>query len=100
MQPCRERRVSPETADLAIKLYKDILGQVFRLKRILKHAKTDRVNPAVMPLIDLFERHHIALGSRLSQLKIADRASLGRRFSDASALGLFRSFSCLQHRII
>jgi hypothetical protein len=70
VQPCREGRVTSEAADLPVQLYKYVLCQVFGLMRVLEHSQTDRINPAVMPLIDLFESCHVTLSRKLRQLQI------------------------------
>src|SRR5688572_11767568 len=71
MEPGSERGVTSKTTDLAIKLYKNVLSKIFCLVGVLEHAQTDRINPAVVPLIDLFEGDHISRRRCLRQFKIA-----------------------------
>jgi len=74
VQPRGEGGLTAEASYLAKELNKDILGQIFRFRRVGDHAEAEAVDPSVVSLIEQFKGPHIAGGRRLRQIVI------GRRF--------------------
>jgi hypothetical protein len=73
VEPGRKSGLSPKAADLSKELYEDFLCEVFSLRDVSGHPEAERVNAAIMALVQLFESAHVFLGSLLRQLIIGRR---------------------------
>ena len=67
VQPGSESRLTTKASYFAKELNEDFLSEVFSLRDIAGHPQTERINPAVMPLVKLLEGGHVALGRFLRQ---------------------------------
>ena len=77
MQPGRKGRLTTKTSYFSKELNEDFLSEIFSLGDVAGHSQTERVNPAIMPLVKLLEGYHIALSSFLSQRVIRFLLRLG-----------------------
>jgi hypothetical protein len=100
VKPRGKGRIAAKTSDLAIELNKDVLSKILSFESVLQHTQTDRIDPSMVTLVDLFKRNHVAASGCLSQLKIAGRSDVGQDFSRLYAFGIVGSFALLQDRII
>jgi len=71
VEPGGKCRFTPEGTDLSIELHEDVLSNVFGFGRIAHHSKAERVDSAVMPSVERFERFEIACGGEPRKLQIA-----------------------------
>src|SRR4029077_9059421 len=60
MEPGRKCRIAAKTADLAEKLDENLLREIFCFGLAAGHAKRKTVGPAVIALVDHFERSQVA----------------------------------------
>jgi len=67
VQPGGKGRLTTKASYFSKELYEDFLSEVFGLRNVAGHSQTQRINPAIMPLVKLLEGRHIALGSFLRQ---------------------------------
>ena len=67
MQPSGKSRLTTKASNLAKELDEDFLSEVLRLRDIAGHSQTERVNPAIMPLVKLLEGRHVTLSRLLRQ---------------------------------
>src|SRR6187551_500913 len=100
MKPCREGRVTSKATDLSVKLDKHVLSQIFSLERVLQHSQTDRINPSMMALIDLFECDHVTARGGLGQLEVGGFPGIDLRLFLLPYLCIAGGITRLQHRII
>ena len=67
VQPGGKGRLTTKASNFSKELNEDLLCKVFSLRDVTGHSQTERVNPAVMPLVKLLKGCHIALSRFLSQ---------------------------------
>jgi len=77
VQPGRKGRLTTKASNFSKELNEDFLCEVFSLRDVAGHSQTQRVNPAIMPLVKLLEGSHIALSGFLCQLVIRLLLRLG-----------------------
>ena len=77
VQPRGKGRLTTKASNFSKELNEDFLCEVFSLRDIAGHSQTQRINPAIMPLIKLLEGCHIALSGFLGQPVICLRLRLG-----------------------
>lgn len=77
VQPGGKGRLTTKASNFSKELNEDFLCEVFSLRDIAGHSQTQRVNPAIMPLVKLLEGCHIALGGVLRQRVIRFLVRLG-----------------------
>jgi hypothetical protein len=70
-------RLTTKASNFSKELNEDFLSEVFSLRDIARHSQTQRINPAIMPLVKLLEGCHIALSGLLCQLVIRFLLRLG-----------------------
>lgn len=81
MQPGREGRFAAEATHFAKELDENFLRQILGFNHVPRHAQTERVNAAIVPLIELLEGLHVALGGLFRQLVIRSSRCLGFAYS-------------------
>src|SRR6185437_16357949 len=86
-------RLTPKASYFSKELNEDFLSEVFRLRDIAGHSQTQRVNPAIMPLVKLLEGRHVALGRFLRQSVIRFLRRLGFDCGHVFVLGQATRFS-------
>ena len=67
VKPSRKRRLTAKTSYFSKELNEDFLSEVFCLRDVAGHSQTEGINPAIMPLVELLEGRHVALGRFLRQ---------------------------------
>jgi hypothetical protein len=77
VQPGGKGRLPTEASNFSKELDEDFLREVFCLRDVAGHPQTERVNPAIMPLVKLLKGSHIALSRLLSQRVIGFLLRLG-----------------------
>jgi hypothetical protein len=77
VQPGGKGRLPTKASDFSKELNEDFLREVFCLRDVAGHSQTERVNPAIMPLIKLLKGHHVALSRLLSESVIGFVLRLG-----------------------
>src|SRR4030095_7570236 len=70
MQPGGKGRLTPKASNLSKQLDEDFLSEILCLRDIAGHSQTERVNPAIMPLVKLLKGWHVALSRLLRQGEI------------------------------
>ena len=70
VQPGGEGGLATEASNFSKELNEDLLGEVFCLRDVLRHAQAKRVDATIVALVNLLERLHVALGGTLRQLII------------------------------
>lgn len=77
MQPGGKGRLTTKASNFSKELDEDFLSEVFRLRDIAGHSQTERIDPAIMPLVELLEGCHVALSRLLRQRVIRLLRRLG-----------------------
>jgi hypothetical protein len=77
VQPGGKGRFPTEASNFSKELDEDFLCEVFCLRDVAGHPQTERVNPAIMPLVKLLKGSHIALSRLLCQRVIGFLRRLG-----------------------
>ena len=77
VQPGGKGRLTTKASNFSKELNEDFLSEVFGLRDVAGHSQTERVNPAIMPLVKLLEGGHVALSSLLRQRVIRFLRRLG-----------------------
>src|SRR5690348_18471780 len=82
MQPRGERGFAAKRADFPKQLKESFLSQILSFRGVSNHPQAQRVNPAIVELIDSLERCRVTLlrppdGFRLRQFRILDSPRSG-----------------------
>src|SRR5258706_13600914 len=73
VQPRRKRRIAAKTADLAKKLDKNFLREVFGLGLAAGHPQAEAVSAAVIPLVDQLKSREITASRQTAKINIGSR---------------------------
>ena len=66
VQPGGKSRLTTKASNFSKELNEDFLSEVFSLRDVAGHSQAERVNPAIVPLVELLEGRHVALSRFLS----------------------------------
>src|SRR6266542_5574928 len=67
VQPGSKGRLTTKASNFSKELNEDFLCEVFSLRDVAGHSQTQRINPAIMPLVKLLEGCHVALSRLLCE---------------------------------
>ncbi len=97
MQPGGKCRVSTEAGDFAKHLQKCVLRKVFRLRGIIGHAQTNRINAGLMRMKKSCERLRITFLSALNQVRSQRNRCCNRRIAFHQSLPFRYRFHSRSH---
>ncbi len=70
MQPGRKRRLAAESLNLAEELQESFLGHFFRFRGVAQHAQAERIDPALVQVVEALERLAVAALGAADRLRL------------------------------